>query len=101
MINATAVKTMRFSILSVILHICTILGLKIPYSHLSRPSRVSAIFWFWDFKVPSVNKGLKECVMTKKDFLCNLNDHVFVVNIRISSISPPSCSDYVKSVIAR
>ena len=58
MINATAVKTIRIPILSVILHISTILGLKSPHRHLSRPSRVSAMFWFWDFKVPSVNKGL-------------------------------------------
>ncbi len=29
---------------------------------MSRPNRIPAIFWFWDFKVPSVNKGLRiEC----------------------------------------
>ncbi len=40
-------------------NINTIQGLRSPYRHLSRPNRIPAIFWFWDFKVPSVNKGLK------------------------------------------
>ena len=40
MINATAVKTIRIPILSVILHISTILGLKSPHRHFSRPSCV-------------------------------------------------------------
>ncbi len=49
---------MRTLIVPWILHINTIQGLRSPNRHLSRLNRIPAIFWFWDFKVPSVNKGL-------------------------------------------
>ena len=52
---------MRIPFPSEILHVSTILGLKSPYRYLSHPSRILHFFWFWDFKVSSVNRGLKDC----------------------------------------
>ena len=82
MINATAVKTMRIPIPSEILHVSTILGLKSPYRYLSRPSRISAFFWFWDFKVPSVNKGLRD----EKSSICSdfqqKTFYIFLLEVR-------------------